>query len=414
MKKLKLVALVLVLFVGWTAFLMFGVSDGFILRPLTTGERSEAFISEVENLVANEYVGNLALLLIEDGKADATFFHSVDKPVDENSVFHMASISKWVSAWGIFKLVQDGKLDLDAPVDSYLTRWNLPESDYDNSKVTIRKLLSHTSGLVDDLGYAGFGPDEHVQTIEESLTQAADAPWSDGRAIVGLEPGSQYMYSGAAYTLLQLVIEEVSGQSFQDYMTENVLLPLDMTHSTFVWPDSTSWDRVTSYDVDGTEAPYRMFTALAAASLYTTISDLERFVEANRSPNEVLSASTLDIMFTPHAFVNETGIHALGPTIFARNDDGVVIYGHDGYGDPAKNTAARINLDSGDGIIVFETGHAGIASTIADHWIFWKTGIADFVVIMDNKNWLLTLLFGGYFVILVGVFFRTRKKRSSR
>lgn len=409
MKKLKYIALALLLMVAWTAFLVYGTSEGFILQPLTSGDTPQDFINEVENVVAEEYVGNMALMLIEDGEAVATYFHSEDTPVDENTVFHMASISKWVTSWAVFTLVQDGTLDLDAPVDSYLTRWHLPESEFDNSKVTIRTLLSHTSGLVDDLGYAGFAPGERVQTIEESLTQAADAPWSEGRAVVGLEPGSQYMYSGAAYTLLQLVIEEVSGQSFQDYMHDNIFVPLGMDRSTFVWTDSTTWDRATSFDTDGTAAPYRTFTALAAASLYTTLTDLKRFVDANLGPNPVLTPSTLDVMYTPHAFVNDNGIHALGPTIFARNDDGVVIFGHDGYGGPAKNTAARINRDTRDGIIVFETGHDNLASPIADHWIFWKTGIADFVVITANKSWLLTLLIAGFIFILIGVVVLSRR-----
>jgi len=411
MKKLKFAVLAIVLLIAWTAFLVYGTSEGFILKPITSGDTPQDFIAEVENVVAEEYVGNMALMLIEDGEAAATFFHSEDTPVDENSVFQMASISKWVTSWAVFTLIQDGTLDLDAPVDTYLTRWHLPESEFDNSKVTIRTLLSHTSGLVDDLGYAGFAPGERVQTIEESLTQAADAPWSEGRAVVGLEPGSQYMYSGAAYTLLQLIIEEASGQSFQDYMHNNIFVPLGMNRSTFVWDDSTYGKRVTSFDVDGTTAPYNTFTALAAASLFTTITDLKRFVDANLGPNPVLTTSTLDVMYTPHAFVNDIGIHALGPTIFARNDDDVVIYGHDGYGDPAKNTAARINRDTRDGIIVFETGHPNLATPIADHWIFWKTGIADFVVITANKSWLLTLLIAGFVVILIGVVVLARRAR---
>ena len=67
------------------------------------------------------------------------------------------------------KLVEQGQLDLDKPIDDYLTRWHLPESEFDNRKVTIRRLLSHSAGLVDDLGYNGFGPIETIQTLEESL-----------------------------------------------------------------------------------------------------------------------------------------------------------------------------------------------------------------------------------------------------
>lgn len=407
MKIIKPILLTLLLLVVWSAAILYGVSSGVILWPLTTGDTAQAFIEEVEQVVADEDVDNFALVLLEGGRPAASYFHSDHQSVDENAIFPMASVSKWVTAWGVLKLVQDGILNLDAPVDSYLTRWHLPPSDFDNQSVTIRTLLSHTSGLVDGLGYAGFGPGEEVQSIEASLTQAADAPWSQGKAIVGLQPGTQYRYSGAAYTLLQLVIEEVTNQSFQVFMTEQVLRPLGMRQSTFEWPESTSVQRVTRFDSEGNPMPYRRFTALAAASLHSNASDMVRFVEANMGNNPVLSTAMLDQMYTPHAFTNQIGIHALGPTIFAREDGGVSVTGHDGSGN-LVNTAVRIIRSTGDGIVVFETGHPNLASRLADHWIFWTTGIADFVVIMANKVWILSLLLGGYVLIVLGVVFRKR------
>ena len=119
----------------------------------------------------------------------------------------MASVSKWVTSFGIMKLVENEKLDLDKPIEDYLTRWKLPKNEFDNSKVTIRRLLSHSSGLVDGLGYQGFAPNEKVQTIEQSLNKASDRLYSEGVAKVGFEPGSKFMYSGAGYTILQLIIE---------------------------------------------------------------------------------------------------------------------------------------------------------------------------------------------------------------
>jgi CubicO group peptidase (beta-lactamase class C family) len=408
LKTIKLVLLTILLLAAWSGAILYGVSSGAILWPLTTGDTSEAFVSEAERIVLEEGVDNFAMVLIKNGVAEASFYHSEHQSLDENAVFPMASVSKWVTSWGILKLVQDGVIDLDKPVDSYLTRWTLPPSEFDNQAVSVRTLLSHTSGLVDGLGYAGFGPGEEVQSIEESLTQASDSPWSDGRAVVGLQPGAQYRYSGAAYTLLQLLVEEVSGQSFQNYMMEHVLIPLNMRSSTFEWSDSTSLQRVSRFDSEGNSMPYRRFTALAAASLHTSTADMVRFVDANlSSDNPVLSQATLDEMYTPHAFINETGIHALGPTIFARNSQGVVITGHDGSGD-LVNTAVRINRASGEGIIVFETGHPNLSSRLADHWVFWTTGIADFVVITSNKRWIFFLLLSGYLLIVLGVVFRKR------
>ncbi|MFT5143836.1 MAG: CubicO group peptidase (beta-lactamase class C family) [Rhodothermales bacterium] len=412
MNRIQSISIFLLAILGWTAFLVFGITEGFVLRGITSGETSQAFISAAEQAVEREYVGNMALVLIEDGEIAGRYFHSTDKPVTDSTVFAMASVSKWVTAWGVFSLIERGALDLDTPVDAYLTRWHLPESEFDNQEVTVKRLLSHTAGFVDDLGYAGFEPGVPVQTIEESLTQAADAPWSEGKARVGIEPGSQYMYSGAAYTLLQLVIEEVSGQPFQEFMIDAVLTPLHMDHSTFVWTDSSTGDRATSFDSEGNVVAYSTFTALAAASLNSTVSDLALFLKANTGPNAVLSAESLEAMYTAHAFIGDTGIHALGPTIFARSGDGVFIHGHDGSGGPAINTAARLNLDTGDGIIVLETGHPNIASSIADHWIFWKTGIADFVVITANKNWLLFLLLSGYATIICLTILSGRRRKS--
>ena len=72
-------------------------------------------------------------------------------------------------------LVDRGLLDLDAPVDRYLTRWKLSSSDFDNNLVTVRRLLSHTSGLTDGLGIDGFALDDTIQSLEASLTAASDA-----------------------------------------------------------------------------------------------------------------------------------------------------------------------------------------------------------------------------------------------
>jgi CubicO group peptidase (beta-lactamase class C family) len=98
-------------------------------------------------------------------------------------------------------------LDLDKPIDDCLTRWHLPESEFDNKKVIVRKLLSHSTGLANDLGDGDFKTNETVQTIEESLTKASDTEYSEGVARVGYQTGSEYMYSGAGYSILQLLIE---------------------------------------------------------------------------------------------------------------------------------------------------------------------------------------------------------------
>ena len=411
MKTLKYASLLILALIFWTGFIGYGVMNGFLLQPLTSEEYPEAFIEATKKELNKDFVGNFAITLLEDGKVSKNYFYSIDQPINENTVFPVASISKWVTSFGILKLVEQGKLDLDEPVDTYLTRWHLPESDFDNSKVTVRKLLSHSSGLVDDLGYNGFPPNETVQSIEESLTKASDTDYFDGIVIVGYEPGSAYMYSGAGYTILQLVIEERTGQSFQEFMTQTVFQPLQMDNSTFVLTEKPHIQLAQIFKNDGTTREMNTFTALAAASLFTTSADLSKFLKANISRNTILSEDTITKMNKPETYINDIGVYGLGPHLYSQNDENSNIIGHDGSGNDAINTAARIDLKSKNGIIVLETGHYSLASSIADEWLFWKAGIADYVVIQRNKSYLITLLVVGYFVILGLSIFIFRQKK---
>lgn len=414
MKKFKRIALIILALIIWTAFIGYGFIGGFLLRPITSKSTSEAFIEASKEKIDDEFVGNLAMVLIENGEVSKNFFYSVDEPINENSLFPVASISKWITSFGILKLVEQGKIDLDKPIDHYLTRWHLPESEFDNRKVTVRRLLSHSAGLVDDLGYSGFASKENVQTIEESLTKAADAPYSEGIARVGYEPGSKYMYSGAGYTILQLLIEEVTGQSFQEYMTQEVFEPLNMKNSTFVLGEKPNIQLVPIYKDDGTTRHFNKFTALAAASLFTSTADLSKFLVANVSGNKVLSDETIARMSAPETFIGDIGVYGLGPHLYSQKDQNSKIIGHDGSGNNAINTAARINLLSKNGIIVLETGNHNIASSIADEWIFWKAGIADYVVMTRNIPYLVTLLLIGYIIIIALSIFIIRKKNKQR
>lgn len=238
---------------------------------------------------------------------------------------------------------------------------------------------------MDDLGYGGFSSDETVQSLEESLIKASDTDYYDGVAIVGYEPGSKYMYSGAGYTILQLLIEEISGQSFQEYMTQEVFEPLKMENSTFVLAEKPSIQLAQIYKDDGTTREMNKFIALATASLFTTTADLSKFLKANISNNAVISKATITEMSKPETFINNVGVYGLGPHLYSQNDQKSTLIGHDGSGNNAINTAARIDLKSKNGIIILETGNYDIASGIADEWIFWKAGIADYVVMQRNK-----------------------------
>ena len=421
---LKYILLTISLMILWAVIIFFGTKNGWWHQPITEQSGSEAYINAVKEELNEQFVGNLALAVIKGGVVEYEEFNTVGKPVNRNTVFQVASLSKWVSAIGVMKLVEEGKLDLDVPVSKYLTRWELPASDFNNEEVTVRRLLSHTAGLTDGLGYSGFQPGLPIQPIEESLTKALDADEGISGAVqVGIEPGAEFKYSGGGYTLLQLLVEEVSGQSFAAFMKESIFEPLNMTHSSYTWEDSSSLKLAEFYNSDGTEATHYSYTSLAATSLYTSLNDLEVFFQVflKGSNNEtigrnVLKPETIKMMREPHASTMGMDIWGLGTILYAATENGDFIIGHDGKSTPPINTAVRLNPQTGNGIIILETGNPLLATKLASEWVFWKTGKVDltlFTMQKDNivstigKGWLAIIIF----TIIMGIV-RYRRRKS--
>ncbi|WP_262909316.1 serine hydrolase domain-containing protein [Mucilaginibacter daejeonensis] len=137
------------------------------------------------------------------------------KPVASETIFNIGSISKLVSAWGFMQLTEKGFIKLDDPVDQYLTRWHLPESEFDRSRVTLRRILSHTAGLSVH-GYGGSDQGLPLLSLEESLNGKTKRNGETVHLIS--EPGTKWDYSGGGYTLAQLLLEERTNQSFATYI----------------------------------------------------------------------------------------------------------------------------------------------------------------------------------------------------
>jgi CubicO group peptidase (beta-lactamase class C family) len=410
MRRVSFIVLSTILaLVVWTGILISGALEGWWRQSLAPSGDSRAFMDAAIAEIDRTRRGNVAFVLIENGKVFDEHFTSVGQPVDRNTLFQVASISKWITAWGVMTLVEAGKLDLDAPVSTYLTRWSLPKSEFDNSGVTVRRLLSHTAGLTDGLGYGGFAPGQPVQPIVASLTRAADAsPGADGAVRVGIEPGSAFEYSGGGYTLLQLIVEEACGRSFNNYLRSAVLLPLGMTRSTYSVDDAPIANVAEFYDVDGTPAIHYRFTSLAATSLYTSAADLTRFIQAhaigaNGEPagRGVLKPKTLEEMRRPHASRLGADIWGLGTMLYAGNNAGGFVIGHDGNNDPAINTAARLDPETGNGVVVLETGNRVLATTLAGEWLFWRTGNVDFLMLTIEAGNMLKVLGAGWIAIML-------------
>jgi CubicO group peptidase (beta-lactamase class C family) len=415
MKKILLCILGIAMsMILWAGAVFLGTINGWWHKPIAKRSPPQSFPEAAEKEIAKQFTGNFALAVLIGGVVEYEKFHSVGKPVDRHTVFQVSSLSKWVSAFGIMKLVEEGKLDLDAPVSQYLTRWKLPASQFNPAGVTVRRLLSHTAGLTDRLGYSGFEPGTPPQSLEQSLTHAADADAGvDGTVHIGAEPGSKFIYSGGGYTLLQLMVEEVSGQPFDVYMKASVFDPLNMVHSTYIWNDSSPYALAEFYQKDGSTSKHYRYASLAATSLYTSLSDLELFFQAHLKGNNtepigrnVIKPETLKRMRTPHAQEMGLDIWGLGTILYAGTDDNDFIIGHDGKSTPPINTAVRLNPETGDGIIVLETGAPLLATKLASEWVFWKTGKVDILLFkMLTQSMMMIIGIGWLLIIATGVFY---------
>src|SRR4029453_12451670 len=131
------------------------------------------------------------------------------------------------------------------------------------------------------------------------------------------------------------------------------------------------------YDVDSKPATHYRFSAVAATSLYTSVSDLTRFIQAqlpgkNGEPigRGVLGPATLSEMWRADASKFAGDIWGLGTMLYAGNNKGGFVVGHDGNNEPAINTAARLDPATGNGIAVLETGQRLLATRLAGEWVF--------------------------------------------
>ncbi|MEQ1832161.1 MAG: serine hydrolase domain-containing protein [Candidatus Eisenbacteria bacterium] len=415
MIKRAIVALLFVIL--WAAGLVGGALFGWWRRPLAPPGDSAAFMQAAISRVNAGNRANTALVLIERGAIAAEYYSSSADSIDQNTVFTTASLSKWITAHAVMKLVEQGKLDLDRPVESYITRWHLPETSFRSRDVTARRLLSHTAGLTDGLGFGDYRLDEPLPTLEEALTAPrASAGRTSAPIIVGIEPGTRFQYSGGGYLLLELLVEELSGEQFETFVDREVLQPLGMVRSGYADLSATA-NSAKSYHADGRPAPIHRYASSAATGFTTSAGDMVRWVLAQLRTVEggPLTKRTLESMRTAEASSMGVDIWGLGTVLYAPTKQGGVIFGHDGTNQPAISATVRINPSTGDAVIVLATGSSALASQLGAEWVFWQTGLPDILTIPTEIRRVMPLLGGGACGIVLVAFVPVwrRRRRST-
>ena len=292
------------------------------------------------DLLEQGRIPGLAIAIVQDGKTvlDQGFgtTGSADgETVTSDTIFEAASLSKPVFALGAMILVERGQLDLDHPLTSYLPYPDV-QDDARLDQITARHVLSHSTGFPN---------------------------WRRGNPLtIGFDPGTRFRYSGEGYVFLQKVVEHLTGQRLNDYLTREVFEPLSMTSSSFLWRADYDQRSATGHDLlGGSREKFRPETENAAASLHTTAGDFARFLGEMMAPS-LITPETAQQMLTPEVNVEDGISWGLGwgleeVTVDGSNDR---LFWH--WGDNGSfRCLTAASADRRVGVVYFTNSENGLA-----------------------------------------------------
>jgi CubicO group peptidase (beta-lactamase class C family) len=294
---------------------------------------------------------------VESGRA-----LTVDTPMS------VQSITKSVTAWGVMRLAEKGLIDLDAPVSQYLTSWHFPNSGYPTEKITTRQLLSHTAGMpLGDFNNT-YAPDEAMPSNRSVMAR---------EAVPIREAGAGFAYSNVGYNILEILIEDVTGQSYSEYLRSEVFLPLGMESATFQINSSTMPYPPTGYNLSGKLVPVYLYPSKASGGLFATANDIARFAAAGSKENPVLNPESVKQMYQPESY--KIGIYGfvfeaygLGHYI-EKLPNGLGSVSHGGQGKGIMTHFQSVP-ETGDAIMILTNSQRSwplIACVLSD-WAQWR------------------------------------------
>ena len=275
-----------------------------------------------------------AVIVVKDGqvvyrKAYGMANLELGVPLQPETVFRLGSLTKQFTATAIMMLVEQGRLALQDPIDKYL-----PGYPMQGHVITVEHLLTHTSGIQSYTDMPGWMASriKSDMSVRELVDGFKNEPMQ-------FAPGTQYRYNNSAYVLLGAIIEKVSGQSYEAFVTEHVFEPLGMTHSYYGSNEPIIPNRADGY-TGGPDTPRHaqylsMTQPYSAGSLVSTVDDLALW-DAALYTEKLLKRSSLQKMWTPYTLANGTST------------------GY-GYGWAVATLRGRPSVEHGGGIFGFVT-----------------------------------------------------------
>lgn len=310
-------------------------------------------------------VAGLSVAVIRDGTlAWARGYGWRDRdqklPVLPTTPFQAGSLSKPVAATVALRLVAQGVVTLDDDVNRWLRTWRVAEDSLTRKQpVTLRLLLSHRAGTSVS-GFDGYGQGAALPSLVQVLR--GEAPANSAPVVVERAPGGRSQYSGGGYVIVQQLLQETTGQTFESIAQRELFAPLGLTRTTYATPADAPGDntRARGYLRDGKQVPggWKVLTEQAPASLWSTPSEYAQIVmalqrAAKHETNAILPASLATAMMTLEGAPEDQtglGVGLKGNPPFR--------FSHSGWNDGFRSLMIGY-LDRGDGIVLMTNADHG-------------------------------------------------------
>lgn len=359
---------------------LFALSSVFLVPAVSAQQDAAPLIRQIEAaqhagsgefdkltlpaLMQQLQVPGLSIAVVQDFKLHWAKAYGVadaasGRIVDTDTRFQAASISKPVTAMAAMRMVEQGQLDLDKDINTFLTSWKVPASELNaQQSVTARSLFSHTSGADDGFGFPGYAPQQALPTVVQILN--GQAPSNVGKVLFARAPYQQYKYSGGGTLIMQQAMVDLCRCTFTQLMQSTVLTPLQMNQSSFdAMPAAQT--AALAHDEKGKRmtAPWHVYPEQAAAALWTTPKDLAKVVVEMQTAlrdakGQLLSRKAATEMTTPV----RVGPFAVGFKIETVGQEKFFSHSGSNWGYRAWMTG---HLSKGYGMIIMTNGDNGMA-----------------------------------------------------
>lgn len=248
--------------------------------------------------LAERHIPGAAVAVIKNGKVIKMKGYGLasvefNVPATPETVFEIGSVSKQITAAAVMLLVEDGKINLDEKISTYLP--NTPEAWKD---VTVRHLLTHTSGVKSYTSLGGFELSKRYK-VGDFIKELSPQP-------LEFEPGSTYKYSNSGYSLLGYIIESASGKSYWEFLRERIFGPLKMTNTADRDPQFIIKNRATGYEWENGKLvgrDYNLTDLFSAGAIVSTVADLAKWDVALRDET-LLKTSSKNESWKPFILTN--------------------------------------------------------------------------------------------------------------